>query len=71
MPQSFDSEERAPGTVVRGDDPLLRVATGDGWLVPLRVQRAGARALDLDVFLRGRNVPSGTRLGDAAPGRRN
>ena len=24
LPQSFDSEQRVPGTVVRGDDPLLR-----------------------------------------------
>ena len=64
LPASFDSEARVPGTVVRGDDPVLRVATGDGWLVPLRVQRAGAKALDVDAFLRGRELPPGTRLGD-------
>ena len=66
LPHSSESpvEMRPPGTVVRGEDPLLQVATGDGWLVPLRVQRAGAKALDIDAFLRGRDLPSGTRLGD-------
>lgn len=63
LPASFDSQDRLPGTVVRGDDPLLRVATGNGWLVLLRVQRAGAKALDIDAFLRGRELPPGTRLG--------
>jgi len=52
---------------VRGDDPLVRVATGDGWLVPLRVQRAGAKELSIDAFLRGRDLPSGTRLGSNDP----
>lgn len=56
----------APGTVRRDADGGLRVATGSGWLVPLRVQRAGGRAMDLDAFLRGRDVPDGTRLGAAS-----
>ena len=42
---------------------ILRIATGDGWLVPLRVQRAGGRELDVDAFLRGREIPDGARLG--------
>jgi len=54
--------DAAPGTVCRAG-ASLRVATGDGWLVPLRVQRAGARALDLDAFLRGRDLPDGATLG--------
>ena len=61
----------APGTVRRPAQPgpdarrrsILRIATGDGWLVPLRVQRAGGRELDVDAFLRGRELPDGTRLG--------
>ncbi len=52
-----------PGTVRRGSDPLLRIATGDGWLVPLVVQRAGGRALAIDAFLRGRPLADGTKLG--------
>jgi methionyl-tRNA formyltransferase len=55
--------DRAPGAVrVRGGDPL-RVATGDGWLIPERVQRAGGNALDLAAFLRGRPISDGERLG--------
>jgi methionyl-tRNA formyltransferase len=52
-----------PGTLRRGSDPLLRIATGDGWLVPLVVQRAGGRVLAIDAFLRGRSLPDGTKLG--------
>jgi methionyl-tRNA formyltransferase len=52
-----------PGTLRRGSDPLLRIATGEGWLVPLVVQRAGGRALAIDAFLRGRPLPDGVRLG--------
>jgi methionyl-tRNA formyltransferase len=52
-----------PGTVRRGSDPLLRIATGDGWLIPLVVQRAGGRALAIDAFLRGRTLHDGTKLG--------
>jgi methionyl-tRNA formyltransferase len=63
LPSTFDAAELAPGTIVRGGDPLVRIATGDGWLVPLRVQRAGARALDIEAFLRGRDLPAGARLG--------
>jgi methionyl-tRNA formyltransferase len=53
----------APGTVQRSEDGVLRIATGDGWLVPLRLQRAGGRALDVESYLRGRPLPDGTRLG--------
>jgi methionyl-tRNA formyltransferase len=51
-----------PGTLRRGSDPPLRIATGEGWLVPLVVQRAGGRALPVDAFLRGRPLRDGTRL---------
>jgi methionyl-tRNA formyltransferase len=61
----------APGTVRRaprsGGAPLLRVATGEGWVVPLRVQRAGGRAMELAAFLRGRDLPDGARLGAETP----
>lgn len=52
-----------PGTVRRDDDTSLRIATGDGWLVPLRLQRAGGKALEMADFLRGRPIPDGTTLG--------
>jgi methionyl-tRNA formyltransferase len=53
----------APGTVRRDDDIPLRIATGDGWLAPLRLQRAGGKALETPEFLRGRSIPDGTTLG--------
>lgn len=56
----------APGTARTGDgDAPLRIATGDGWLVPLLVQRAGGRVLAIAAFQRGRGIPDGARLGGA------
>jgi methionyl-tRNA formyltransferase len=55
----------APGTVRRDSEGTLRIATGKGWLVPLRVQRAGGKRMDVPSFLRGRALPDGTRLGAA------
>ena len=52
-----------PGSVRRDDDTSLRIATGDGWLIPLRLQRAGGKALETSDFLRGRPIPDGTTLG--------
>jgi methionyl-tRNA formyltransferase len=63
----------APGTLrlpAPGSDdpahPLLRIATGAGWLAPTRVQRAGGRPMDTGAFLRGNPLPDGTLLGEAA-----
>ena len=55
--------DAAPGRVRIGPDGALRVACGDGWLAPLRVQRAGGRAMSLEAFLRGHPIPDGTLLG--------
>jgi methionyl-tRNA formyltransferase len=55
--------DRPPGTVRRQAGAPLRIAAGDGWLVPLRIQRAGAKALDVEAYLRGRPIPDGERLG--------
>ena len=54
----------APGTVRVGAGATpLRIATGDGWLEPLALQRAGGKPLDSAAFQRGRGLPDGVRLG--------
>jgi methionyl-tRNA formyltransferase len=55
--------EAEPGTLFAIGRAAVRIATGDGWLVPLRLQRAGGRVLDVGEFLRGRPLVDGTRLG--------
>lgn len=52
---SVDATSRpAPGTIERDVDGIaLRIATGDGWLVPLTLQRAGGKSLPIADFLRG------------------
>ena len=55
----------APGTVV---DERLGIACGDGLFRPLRLQRAGRGAADLDAFLRGYAIPRGTLLPCPATG---
>lgn len=53
-----------PGTLRlgAGADPL-RIATGEGWLAPLRLQRAGGRPLAAAEFLRGAHLSDGILLG--------
>jgi methionyl-tRNA formyltransferase len=66
LPDPADVE---PGTVRRGGEAVLRIATGSGWLAPRIVQRPGGRALALADFLRGRDLPDGIRFGpDASAG---
>jgi len=55
-----------PGRTCRGADGALRVATGEGWLVPTRVQRAGGRPLETAAFLRGRPDLADAQLGGEA-----
>jgi methionyl-tRNA formyltransferase len=55
------------GRVRREEGEPLLVATGEGWLVPLRLQRAGARELEVDEFLRGRPISDAELLGDRTP----
>lgn len=50
----------APATVL---DNALAIACGTGAIRPLRIQRAGKPAMDVDAFLRGRAVPAGTVMG--------
>jgi methionyl-tRNA formyltransferase len=64
----FEADESpAPGEIETGVEGVaLRVATGGGWLVPLRVQRAGGKPLWIDDFLRGFELAPGTRAAVAA-----
>ncbi len=48
-----------PGTVI-GDD--LNIATADGILCPLILQRAGKSAMEKTEFLRGIKIPANTKL---------
>ena len=50
----------APGTVL---DDHLTLACGDGAVCILELQRAGARAMKAEDFLRGTPLAAGTRLG--------
>ena len=54
----------APGELL---DDRLTVACGEGALRLTRVQRAGGRAMSGTAFLRGFQVPLGTRLGSPCP----
>jgi methionyl-tRNA formyltransferase len=56
---------QSPGSVRRGHaagEPALRIACGEGWLVPLILQRAGGRPMPVEDFLRGRSLTDGTQL---------
>ena len=57
---AFEDADGAPGQVL---DDRLRVATGEGAVRLLRVQREGRGPQDADEFLRGLRVAPGTRLG--------
>jgi methionyl-tRNA formyltransferase len=59
----------APGTLRLGSDgaePTMRIATGEGWLIPKTIQRAGGKPMAPDAFLRGHPLPDGCRLGERA-----
>ena len=50
---------KPPGTVL---DDQLTIATGDGAVRILELQRAGRAVLATDAFLRGHTIPKGTQL---------
>jgi methionyl-tRNA formyltransferase len=62
--QPFEAGEGiAPGSIDRrSQTSVLRIATGEGWLLPLVLQRAGAKALPVAEFLRGYALPEGARF---------
>jgi methionyl-tRNA formyltransferase len=43
-------------------DDCLNIAAGEGYVRPLRVQRAGRSAMTVDELLRGFAIPKGTIL---------
>jgi len=51
----------AAGTVRRPSSTELHIAAADGWIEVLRLQRAGGRSLATADFLRGRDIPDGTK----------
>jgi len=53
----------SPGTVRVDPARNLRVATGDGWMLPRILKRPGKRAVAIDAFVRGMPIPDGTLLG--------
>lgn len=59
-------ESPAPGTLDRNAPALpLRIATGEGWLVPLEVQRANGKAMATADFLRGFALAADARFESA------
>lgn len=58
-----------PGTLRRFSEApdAIQIATGDGWLSPLEVQRAGAKAMPTEAFLRGQPLEDGLRLDTEEP----
>ena len=65
---AFDRGETAkPGTIALEDAAAalnipLRIATGEGWLVPLTLQRAGGKSLPVADFLRGYSLDANARF---------
>lgn len=57
-----ETASAAPGTVVSADREGLRIATGSGRLCLLSLQRPGGRLLPAAEFLRGFEIPPGSRV---------
>lgn len=54
-----------PGTIVGVGPEGLDVATGEGTLRVLELQRAGGKRMPIEAYLRARDIPLGQRLGGA------
>jgi methionyl-tRNA formyltransferase len=69
-PASPDEARCEPGSIQLGsgpDEAPLRIATGEGWLVPQVIQRPGGRPLPIAEFLRGFPIQQNERLGPKGP----
>lgn len=61
--QAAEGTLPAPGTLDTNDEnEPLRIATGDGWLLPRVMQRPGGKPLAIADFLRGFELPADARL---------
>ena len=67
--EAQDGPPPRPGEIRLADQddaPPLRIGTGDGWLVPLEVQRPGGKVMDPAAFLRGNPLEGGSLLATSA-----
>ncbi len=55
-----DSSIEEPGTVIEASPEAIRVACGKGVLGIRQIQWPGRKRLDVDAFLRGRQIPKGS-----------
>jgi len=60
--QAVPAENAVPGTIIKGFQDELRVATGNGALSILEIQGASGKRLAIRDFLRGATIPEGTVL---------
>ena len=63
--EAGQEEAPEPGVIRLADGsdaPPLRIGTGEGWLVPLEVQRPGGKVMDPAAFLRGNPLEAGSRF---------
>jgi methionyl-tRNA formyltransferase len=51
-----------PGTILPGFSNELRIATGNGGLAILEIQEASGKRMPVDVFLKGKPIPTGAVL---------
>ncbi|MGV6819658.1 MAG: methionyl-tRNA formyltransferase [Parvularcula sp.] len=56
--------QEPPGTILRAEPEGIDVATKDGIVRLLRLQRPGKTAQDAETFLRGFDLPAGSRFAD-------
>jgi len=61
---SNDESTKGPGTVVRTDKTAIHITTGFGTIGIETLQMPGKKALAVDDFLRGREIPIGTQFGE-------
>jgi len=51
-----------PGTIIPGFSNELRIATGNGGLAILEIQEASGKRMPIDVYLKGKPIPTGAVL---------
>ena len=64
----YDVRDVAPGTVIEASDGRLVIATGHSAVMPMGLQPAGKRLMEIDEFLRGYHVRPGETFGGEGRG---